>query len=325
MRKIESSILSNQSLATALLCHTYTADAARAIYIRLTAAQVQGNGTYRAYVTLQRLGTGAEFEIQPRTESSVASGVTSIGFTTITIPVESTDKLRVYLIGLSTDTTTPDVTTDIFEADYARPLTPGQHGTNIDASGRVLLQPDQPGVTIPEVDLVNGVDPAVASDIADAIGVLPVILTQTPGAISAAVQGDRINITRDSEFIARLYITGGISSTRDDLLFTVKTPKKKDAGAADSEAIIQISEVGGLLYLNADEGEIAEGSLTVVDESNGDGNGVVDLVLSSWAAAQLQKYSGYAWDIKEIEAGADLARVEGLLDVRSSVTRTISS
>jgi hypothetical protein len=150
------------------------------------------------------------------------------------------------------------------------------------------------------------------------------VFVQTPDAIESAVQGGRLIITRDSDWIARLYIVGGISASRDDLLFTVKTPQKKDAGAADSEAIIQISEVAGLLYLNGAGGEAAEGSLTVVDEMDDDGNGVVDLVLSSWATAQLAKYSGYAWDIKEIELGADLARVTGLLDVAASVTRTIS-
>jgi hypothetical protein len=153
---------------------------------------------------------------------------------------------------------------------------------------------------------------------------IDVVFTQTPVAIAAAVQGDRLIISRDSDWLVRLYIVGGISASRDDLLFTVKTTQKRDAGAADSEAIIQISEAGGLLYLNGDDVEAAEGSLTVIDEMNDDGNGVVDVVLSSWAAAQLAKFTGYAWDIKEIETGADLVRVAGPLDVAASVTRTIS-
>lgn len=336
MRLIATSTLTDQSLVTALETYEYIADATRAIYVRLTAGQVAGGGTYKAWVTLQRLGAGVEYEIQPRTESSVASGVVSIGFTTITIPVEATDVLRVYLIGLAADTTTPDITTDIFEADYLRPSTPGQHYVDVDAVGGVEVGAMAAAVitAIATAVWVNATRTLTSfgtllADIIAAVTAaisagIPITLTQTPAEIAAAVQGSRLTIQRDSDWLARIYIAGGISSTRDDLLFTVKTSQKKDSGAADSEAIIQLSEVGGLLYLNGDDGDIAEGSLTVVDEMDGDGNGVVDLVLTSTTTAQLAKYTSYTWDIKEVEEGADLARVEGLLDVASSVTRTIS-
>jgi hypothetical protein len=377
MRQIESSTLSNQDISSALLCHEYTADADRDLLIRLFASQVAGNGVYTAYVTIERLGAGVEYEVQPRTAPTVASGVTSIAFATIVVPVLDTDVVRVYLEGLAGDTTTPDIVTEICEQNYLRPITPDQFDADINASGRVLLQPTQTGVTIPTVtDVTNGVtltagaltsvasavwasgartltsfgtlvadiwangtrtltsfgtlvadivDDVVAAVQAAIAGGVAVTFTQTPSEIQAAVQGDRLTIQRDSDWIARIYVTGGISATRNDLLFTVKTAPKKDAAASDSESVIQISENEGLLYLNGADGEAAEGSLTVVDEADDDGNGVIDLRLTAWAASQLAKYADYAWDLKNIEVGEDLARVEGALRVVASVTRTISS
>lgn len=119
MRQITSSTLSNQSLATALLCHTYTADADRMLFIRLFADQVAGNGAYSSYITIQRLGTGSAYEVQPRTAPTVASGITSIAFTTIPVPVKNTDVVKVYLVGLAGDTTTPDIITEIWEDETA--------------------------------------------------------------------------------------------------------------------------------------------------------------------------------------------------------------
>ena len=107
MRQITSSTLSNQSLATALLCHTYTADADRDIFFRLFADQIAGNGVYTAYITIQRLGAGSAYEVQPRTAPTVAAGVTSISLITITVPVMNTDVVRVYLVGLAGGPTNP--------------------------------------------------------------------------------------------------------------------------------------------------------------------------------------------------------------------------
>lgn len=123
MRQIATSTLSNQSLATALLTHTYTADADRLIYVRMTADQVAGNGTYVTYCTIQRLGAGSAYEVQPRTSAAVASGVTAIGFVSIGIPLLNTDVLKIYLLGLAGDTTTPDIITGIWEDDKLRPTT----------------------------------------------------------------------------------------------------------------------------------------------------------------------------------------------------------
>lgn len=135
MRRLETSTLSNQSLVTALLCHTYTADADRSVFVRLFADQIAGNGNYVAYVTVQRLGDGSEYRIVPITTAAVASGVTSAALTTIAVPVKSTDVLKVYLTGLAGDTTTPDIITEVWEDDGLRSTT-ADMTLDVDSDGR---------------------------------------------------------------------------------------------------------------------------------------------------------------------------------------------
>jgi len=123
MRQISTNTLSNQNIATAFNAATYTADADRWLVVRLFADQVAGNGAYSAYITIQRLGTGSAYEVQPRTTATVASGVTAIAFVTIPFPVKNTDVVKVYILGLAGDTTTPDITVGIWEDDGLRPTT----------------------------------------------------------------------------------------------------------------------------------------------------------------------------------------------------------
>ena len=125
MNRLAVSTLSNQSLVAALLCHTYTADADRALFVRLFADQVAGNGNYVAYVTIQRLGAGSAYRVVPITTAAVASGVTAACLTTIVVPVKNTDVVSVYLTGLAGDTTTPDIITEIWEDDSLLPVTAG--------------------------------------------------------------------------------------------------------------------------------------------------------------------------------------------------------
>jgi hypothetical protein len=126
MRQIETSSLSNQNIATALNVHTYTADADRMLFVRLFADQVAGNGSYSAYITIQKLGAGSAYQVQPVTTAAVASGVTAIAFTTIPFPVQNTDVVKVYILGIAGDTTTPDIITGIWEDDSLVPTVTGR-------------------------------------------------------------------------------------------------------------------------------------------------------------------------------------------------------
>lgn len=145
MRLIETDSLSNQSLATALLAGSYTADDDRMVFVRLFADQVAGNGDYVAYITVQRAGAGSFYEYQPRTTATVASGVTAIAFQTIPLMLKSTDVMRVYLVGLAGDTTTPDLIVEWWEDDSLRPTTAGQHFVDVDADGGVEVDSLQAG------------------------------------------------------------------------------------------------------------------------------------------------------------------------------------
>ncbi len=117
MKLLATSTLSNQNISSALLAATYTADAARFVFVRLFLDQIAGNGDYTAYITLQRAGAGSEYRVVPITTTNVASGVTAAAFTTIGVSLTSTDVLKVYASGLAGDTTNVDLITEVWEDD----------------------------------------------------------------------------------------------------------------------------------------------------------------------------------------------------------------
>jgi hypothetical protein len=133
MRRIDTSTLSNQDISSALLAHTYTADADRELYIRLFADAVAGNGNYTAYLTIQRLGAGSAYQIIPETIVFAGSGVTAVMFLSGVIPIKDTDVLNVYITGLAADTTTPDIITEIWEDDAVIQI--GTAGAGLTALG----------------------------------------------------------------------------------------------------------------------------------------------------------------------------------------------
>lgn len=121
MDQIDTSTLSNQNLSAALLVHTYTnTTRVRKLFIAVDADQIAGNGSYSVYATVQRAGAGNHFRLQPTTTATVASGVTSVSFESIPVVLNATDVLKVYVTGLAGDTTTPDITTRVWEEPSPR-------------------------------------------------------------------------------------------------------------------------------------------------------------------------------------------------------------
>lgn len=108
MALISSSTLSNQNLATELLLGTFTAatDYAR-FKVVVYLDQITGNGNYIFRITHQRTGAGSAYSTVKTTEA-VASGVTAHKAVTVDFPVANTDVVKVYVTGVSGDTTTPD-------------------------------------------------------------------------------------------------------------------------------------------------------------------------------------------------------------------------
>ena len=135
MRQISTSTLSNQNIATALLVATYTADADRDFLARVFIDQVAGNGDYLFWLDIQRLGAGS-FYRSAITTVAVASGITSVFGSTISVPVKNTDVVRVYVQGLAGDIATPDIITEFWESDPLRPAT-ADRTIAVDASGQV--------------------------------------------------------------------------------------------------------------------------------------------------------------------------------------------
>lgn len=115
MALLQTDTLSNQNISSALLVATYTANAARKMFVRLFADQIAGSGDYSAYLTIQRAGAGSAYRAVPITTAAVASGVTSAVFLSAPFFVSNTDVVKVYLLGLAGDNTTPDLIAEWWE------------------------------------------------------------------------------------------------------------------------------------------------------------------------------------------------------------------
>lgn len=120
MNLLDSSTLTNQSIATTKLAHTYTAAQSSMVMVRVFIDQLSANtGARTVWITLQRGGAGSEHRVQIITQSvSVVSTVTSIFSYYGPLPIANTDVLKVYVIGVAGDTTTTDIITEIWEENY---------------------------------------------------------------------------------------------------------------------------------------------------------------------------------------------------------------
>src|SRR3990167_3724869 len=113
MRQLQTSTLSNQSLVAYLLAATYVADDTRAIMVSVLVDQILGGGDYSCYITRQLAGAGTAFVVGPLTTSAVAAAQTNTAFTSILIPVDNTDVVKVYVKGLAGDTRSEEHTSEL--------------------------------------------------------------------------------------------------------------------------------------------------------------------------------------------------------------------
>jgi hypothetical protein len=108
----------------------------------------------------------------------------------------------------------------------------------------------------------------------------------------------------------------GDISTRVALWFSVKHSKED----SDPQSIIQIREVGGLLYLNGGPGTVALGSLTVTDQVLGN----VTIILDEAATMTLEVAAGLFYDFQWRNAAGDVHTLcLGTCNVVADVTRVI--
>jgi len=101
------------------------------------------------------------------------------------------------------------------------------------------------------------------------------------------IRASRLSIWRGDTLRLRLTGLGNITS-RDDLYFTFK----KYSGDTDAQAQIQVSESGGLLYIDGGTATTAaNGSITVLSASRG----VVEIAVAAEETAKLENdFLGYA-------------------------------
>ncbi len=140
-RHLETDILSNQDISSALEIGLYTADADRLICVQLFVDQVAGNDDYVFYATLQIAGAGSAYRFIPITTAAATVGVTAIGGQAIFIAVRNVDVVKIYVTGAAGDTTTPDTTVRWFEIAALRPTTADRE-LDVSAGGEVELIDD---------------------------------------------------------------------------------------------------------------------------------------------------------------------------------------
>lgn len=116
---LSSGSLSNQNIAAELLVGSYIAADEGAMFARVFISQIAGDGAYRARLTVQRRGAGGAYQnvASVGDYSFVRAGVTDICLVTETVPVAPTDVLAVYVTGMPTDTTTPDIVVEFWKTE----------------------------------------------------------------------------------------------------------------------------------------------------------------------------------------------------------------
>lgn len=143
-------------------------------------------------------------------------------------------------------------------------------------------------------------------------------LTQSAAAIIAAVTGNTITQTRAVDW--NFSITGmGNISTRTTFYFTLK----RRTILPDSEALVQIEETAGLVFINGKPAGVAgagNGTLTVTDALAGD----VTVTVTAAETTKLSEEAGLDYDFKMITgAGAVQQMTVGKFNISSVVTEAI--
>lgn len=123
-RLIETDNFTNKDISAAVSIGSYTATAVRLVHVRVLVNQAAGNGDYIIYATITK--SAVEYRVIPTTTAAAASGLTSLAFVSLAIPVDVSDVLQVYIDGLAGDTATPDTQVDFYEKDYLRPTVAGR-------------------------------------------------------------------------------------------------------------------------------------------------------------------------------------------------------
>lgn len=141
-------------------------------------------------------------------------------------------------------------------------------------------------------------------------------LTQTAAEVQEAMTGTNIVIHRGDTWSWSLTGLGNISA-RTKLYFTLKSSTIH----ADSDALVQVEETGGLLRLNGAAVESGDGGeLAVDDETSGD----ITITLSAATTAQLTPAPGLVYDVQMVTATGVDTLTQASATVTADVTRSVT-
>ena len=215
------------------------------------------------------------------------------------------------------------------------------------AAGKVLLQATQTGVTIPTVTTVTDkagysltVTPPTSGETASAVATILLVDGSTnklkvnpDNTVNATVSGTIVNYVTIPSAVAQASILAaqitavrgdtltvalpimGILTGRTSLVFTAK----KSLSDADSDAVLQVSESGGLLILNGSTSIVGTAQLSVTNATTG----AVNLTLSAATTATIPLFD-YFWDCQKVLSSGVSTPINGVLSVTGDVTRRLS-
>jgi len=141
-------------------------------------------------------------------------------------------------------------------------------------------------------------------------------LTQSIAAVTPppVISGSVITVLRGETIL--LSFTGlGSLTGRTKLWFTYKS----DTAQADTQAIIQVEETAGLIYLNGNVASAGQGSLVVTDATSGS----VTVTLTPAASLALLPGPG-RYDVQMGSSGVIRTLTGGVMSILGDVTRAVS-
>ena len=154
---------------------------------------------------------------------------------------------------------------------------------------------------------------------ADIWGYASRTLTQTLAAITAALSGDDVTITRGDEMTLAFTGLGSVSGYKN-IWFTVK----KSVSYTDAQSVLMVDADTGLLYVQgAAPTAAANGSISVDDADAGD----ITIVVAAVETAKLTIESGIHYDVQWMDADDDIHTLTIGLEkatVSADVTRSTS-
>lgn len=198
-------------------------------------------------------------------------------------------------------------------------------------TNKLQVNPDHSVNATATVD-VNAVATAVAN-ILFVDGATNQLKVNTDHTVNATVSGTIVNYVTIPSAVAQASILAAqITAVRGDTL-TVALPimgslvgrtglvftAKKSVSDLDSEAILQVSESGGLVILNGSSTVVGTAQLSVTNATTGE----VNLTLSAATTATIPLFD-YLWDCQKVLSFGVSTPINGVLSVTGDVTRRTS-